>query len=369
MKISDNRKTILFYITYALLLAFALLNIKNIGSFLGKIITILMPFIVGLLLAFILNVLLNVIENKIIPKIFKKKLKKKRVIALTLAILVIVLFLGLLIFLIVPELKNAILIFANNLPEYIENMESFLNNHGVSSTKIQEISSMFNDFKEMGFAFLKSNGKELLGSTITFATSLVSWVTNIVIGLVFAIYFLAEKEKLQGQFKKIGEAYLNKKQINKINQIFTLANKICSNFISGQCLEAMIIGLLCFIGMLILGLPYAPTISVLIGFTALIPVFGAFIGTIIGAFLIFMISPVKAIIFIIFILVLQQIEGNLIYPKVVGKSVGLPGIWVMVAVTIGASTFGIMGMLISVPLCSILYSILATNVHLRLQNK
>ena len=141
-----------------------------------------------------------------------------------------------------------------------------------------------------------------------------------------------------------------------------------ANFVSGQCLEAIIIGVLCFFGMIILRLPYAGAISVLVGFTALIPVFGAFIGTILGAFLIFMINPLEAIIFVIFIIVLQQLEGNLIYPHVVGKSVGLPGIWVLVAVTVGASINGVLGMLLSVPLASIMYSILKTDVNLKIKS-
>ena len=145
--------------------------------------------------------------------------------------------------------------------------------------------------------------------------------------------------------------------------------RVFANFVSGQCLEAIIIGILCFFGMIILRLPYAGAISVLVGFTALIPVFGAFIGTIIGAFLIFMVNPLQSVIFVIFIIVLQQLEGNLIYPHVVGKSVGLPGIWVLVAVTIGASINGVLGMLLSVPLASILYSILKTDVNLKLKKK
>lgn len=158
-------------------------------------------------------------------------------------------------------------------------------------------------------------------------------------------------------------AYLPKSVIEKINNVAILSNKVFSSFVSGQCIEALIIGILCFIGMIILRLPYAGAISVLVGFTALIPVFGAFIGTIFGAFLIFMINPIQAIIFIIYIIVLQQLEGNLIYPHVVGKSVGLPGIWVLVAVSVGASINGVLGMLLSVPIVSIIYSIVKTDVN------
>ena len=189
------------------------------------------------------------------------------------------------------------------------------------------------------------------------------------IAVVFAIYLLAQKEKLLLQLNKVLNAYLPTTKVNKIRDVAKLTNRICANFVSGQCLEAVIIGVLCFIGMLILGIPYAATISVLIGVTALIPVYGAFIGTIVGAFLIFMVSPIKALIFVIFILILQQFEGNLIYPKVVGKSVGLPGIWVFVAVTIGASLAGVIGMLVSVPIASICYSIIATDVNYRTEAK
>lgn len=165
------------------------------------------------------------------------------------------------------------------------------------------------------------------------------------------------------------KAYLPSKSCNKIIDVAELSNRVFANFVSGQCLEAIIIGVLCFFGMIILRLPYAGAISVLVGFTALIPVFGAFIGTIVGAFLIFMVNPLQSVIFVIFIIVLQQLEGNLIYPHVVGKSVGLPGIWVLVAVTIGASINGVLGMLLSVPLASILYSILKTDVNLKLKKK
>ena len=217
--------------------------------------------------------------------------------------------------------------------------------------------------------YIKNNSNQVIDVTLGIASNVVTGFVNVTIGFVFAIYFLAQKEKITSQFNKVMDAYLPKKRVNKIKEIAHLSNKVFSSFVSGQCIEAIIIGVLCFIGMILLRLPYASTISVLVGFTALIPVFGAFIGTIFGAFLIFMISPLQAIIFVMFIIILQQLEGNLIYPKVVGKSVGLPGIWVLVAVTVGASINGVLGMLLSVPICSIIYSILATNVKDRLEGK
>lgn len=373
MNLEKNKKTIIEIIIFTILFIFALLNIKVIFSFCLYLVKIFMPFIIGAIMAFVLNVLLNLIENKLFKNTFEKKHKKiakyKRPISLAITIVLIVFLLSMLLFLVVPELKNSITIFANNLPEYTEKLSTTLNNIGVNEEKIGTLTSALNEAKDLGMEYLKNHKEVFVSNSISIATGIVASFTNLILGLVFAIYILAQKEKLSMQVNKVMKAYLKNTQIEKINATFTLANRVCSNFISGQCLEAFIIGLLCFVGMLILRIPYATTISVLIGFTALIPVFGAFIGTIIGAFLILMINPIKAILFVIFILVLQQFEGNLIYPKVVGKSVGLPGIWVMVAVTIGASIAGIAGMLVSVPLCSILYSILATNVNSKLKEK
>ena len=180
---------------------------------------------------------------------------------------------------------------------------------------------------------------------------------------------MAGKEKLCNQLDRVAHAYLKPDRYQRGKEIFQLTNRTFSNFVSGQVLEAIIIGTLCFIGMLIFRMPYAGPISVLVGFTALIPVFGAFIGTAIGALLILFLSPIKAFWFVIFIIVLQQFEGNVIYPRVVGKSVGLPGIWVLVAVTVGGGAFGFIGMLISVPVASLLYSLLRESVNRRNEQK
>ena len=285
------------------------------------------------------------------------------------ALILVIGFIVFLLFLIIPNLQNTIAIFADSIPVYNENLQDLLNSWGIDANIINEVVEVLKSLGDTASTYIKENSNQVLETTLGIATNVVTGFVNVTIGLVFAIYFLAQKEKLNTQVNKLMDAYLPDKIINKIKDIASLSNKIFSNFVGGQCLEAIIIGFLCFLGMLILRLPYASTISVLVGFTALIPVFGAFIGTIIGAFLIFMVSPLQALIFIIFILVLQQLEGNLIYPKVVGKSVGLPGIWVLVAVTVGASINGVLGMLLSVPIVSIIYSIVATNVKYRLEEK
>ena len=355
-------------ILYTVILIFAFIYIKDIIGILKYIFKLLMPFIIGLAIAFVLNVLINVIEKKWF-KNWQASLTTKRTVSLLLALTIVIGFIVFLLFLIIPNLQNTIAIFADNIPKYNENLQSMLNNLGIDSNIVNEIVEVLKALGDSASTYIKENSNQVLEVTLGIATNVVTGFINVTIGIVFAIYFLGQKEKLGAQVNKLLEAYVPDAKRKKIQDIASLSNKTFANFIGGQCIEAIIIGVLCFIGMFILRLPYATTISVLVGFTALIPVFGAFIGTIIGAFLIFMISPLQALIFILFIIVLQQLEGNLIYPKVVGKSVGLPGIWVLVAVTIGASINGILGMLISVPIASIIYSVIAMNVKYRLNEK
>ena len=365
---SFSLKNIKGLILYTIVILFAFIYIKDIINILGYIIKLFMPFIIGLGVAFVLNVLVNVVEKKWL-KNWKASAMTKRAVSLIVALTMVIGFFVFLLFLIIPNLQNTIAIFADNIPAYTKNLQELLNSLGIDTNIINEISEVFKSLGDSASNYIVENSNQVLETTLGIATNVVTGFINVTIGIVFAIYFLAQKEKISGQVDNLMHAYLPEKIIVKIQDIASLSNKIFSNFVGGQCIEAIIIGFLCFLGMLILRLPYASTISVLVGFTALIPVFGAFIGTIIGAFLIFMVSPLQALIFIIFILVLQQLEGNLIYPKVVGKSVGLPGIWVLVAVTIGASINGVLGMLLSVPIASIIYSTMATNIRYRLKEK
>lgn len=354
-----TRKDIIFVITYIALIIFALVNFEKILSLIGYIIKIFAPFLLGIMLAFVLNILINFVERRIFGKIKPGKVwnKIKRPLCITISLVLVILIITLIINLIIPELKNSVILFTNSLPEYKEDVVDILNKFDASSETIGKVSEYLDNFSKVITDYIKDNSKNVISVTTEVATSVIQIVSQGVISIVFAIYIIAQKENLTRQVNKLMTAYLKPKVIHKITTIASMANKTFSNFVTGQCLEALIIGVLCFIGMLIFGFPYALTVSVLIGFTALIPVFGAFIGAILGAFLIFMVSPIKAILFIVFIIVLQQIEGNLIYPKVVGKSIGLPGIWVLLSVTVGASVGGILGMLIATPLCSLLYSL------------
>jgi predicted PurR-regulated permease PerM len=376
-----NIKKILGIITFAIVLYAVMLNLKTVASVLGYVVSLLKPFIVGLCIAFILNVIMRQIEDYLKKRLEQfnntettsKFEKWIRPISLLSSIAIVVAMVWILLFLIIPEFKNTFEIVSEEFPGFMKKFQQWI---GVILASLPfEINSIaFSDlnWEKIGqwiSQFLSRGSSALFNTTIGITSSIFSAVLNFVLGLVFAIYVLLQKEKLAQQFKKLFYAYLPEDVVVEILDVAKLSNGIFSSFVTGQFLEAVIIGVLCFIGMLILRLPYALVVSALVGFTALIPVFGAFIGTIVGVFLILMVSPIKALWFVIFFLVLQQLEGNLIYPKVVGGSIGLPSIWVLVAVTLGGSAYGVLGMLLGVPLSSVLYSLLRKSVHKRLAKK
>ena len=353
---------------YYLLILFV--NFSKIIAFLGKVISIFSPFLLGIILAFVLNVLNNFIEKKIFGKIKPSKIwnKIKRPLCITLSLILVFLTIFFVMNLLIPQLKNSASLFTDTLPAYKEDIIGILNKFDVDESTVNKVGEYLDNFGKVITDYIKGNSKDVITVTTEVATSVVNIISKGIITLVFAIYMIAQKETLSRQINKVMKAYLKPKTINKINTVGTLANKTFSNFVTGQCLEALIFGSLVFVGMLIFRFPYASTIGVLLGFTALIPIFGAFIGTAVGFILIMMVSPVKAILFVVFIIVLQQIEGNLIYPRVVGKSIGLPGMWVLLSVTVGGSIGGILGMLIATPLCSLLYALFTKMVNDRLKS-
>lgn len=365
-----TRKDIIIIISYIALVIFALVNFSKIIAFLGKVISIFSPFLLGIILAFVLNVLNNFSEKKIFGKIKPSKIwnKIKRPLCITLSLILVFLTIFFVMNLLIPQLKNSASLFTDTLPAYKEDIIGILNKFDVDESTVNKVGEYLDNFGKVITDYIKGNSKDVITVTTEVATSVVNIISKGIITLVFAIYMIAQKETLSRQINKVMKAYLKPKTINKINTVGTLANKTFSNFVTGQCLEALIFGSLVFVGMLIFRFPYASTIGVLLGFTALIPIFGAFIGTAVGFILIMMVSPVKAILFVVFIIVLQQIEGNLIYPRVVGKSIGLPGMWVLLSVTVGGSIGGILGMLIATPLCSLLYALFTKMVNDRLKS-
>ena len=364
-----SRKDIILIITYIGLVIFSLVNFEKILDLLRAIISIFSPFILGIIFAFMLNVLNNFIEKRVFGGIKRGKTwnKIKRPISITLSLLTVFLIIIFVIYLIIPQLQNSVTLFINGLPEYKDEIIDLFNKFDADVNTIEVVSDYLDNFGKVITDFIKDNSEDVITVTTEVVGSVVNIVSKGVIAIVFAIYILAQKENLIRQINKFMDAYIKPKTANKIKNLANLANKTFSNFVTGQCLEALIFGSLCFVGMLIFRIPYALPIAVLLGFTALIPIFGAIIGIVLGAILIFMVSPIKAIIFILFVLIIQQFENNFIYPKVVGKSVGLPGMWVLLSVTVGGSVGGLLGLIIATPLCSVLYALVSQAVNEKLK--
>lgn len=360
-------KRILLIITFTVLLIWAIYNHKLLFKYIGELYSLISPFVIGLCIAYVVNVIMRPIERlwmKLLSKCKGKWVEKmKRPICLLLSILLVIGIILAVIFIIMPELSDSVSSLVSMVPSYVSEVESWWEALALRLDKYGVELPQFSFDTDKFIQILKDGGTAVLNTTLSATTSIVTAVINIVLALAFSIYVLAQKETLKRQSKKVLAKLMKPEKMQKLLDMLDLINRTFTNFITGQLTEAVIIGVLCFIGMSIFRMPYAPAISVLVGFTALIPVFGAFIGTAIGAFLILLVKPIQAVWFVVFIIVLQQYEGNLIYPKVVGKSVGLPGIWVLVAVTIGGNAMGVVGMLISVPLCSVLYVVARNAVN------
>ncbi len=354
-------KKILIIITYTLILYWGLTRFEVVQRIFSRTMSILTPFIIGFCIAFIINVLLRPMERQW-DKLFKKaKAQKfKRPVCLVLSAIIVLGIIFALLFMIIPEFSSTLAMFIEALPANIARTQVWvgeildsLNEHGIVLPRYEfDMDKLISNITRLASEYGHSIIDKTAGATVTIFSGLV----NIVIAFVLSIYMLSQKEALCRQLKKLLYALVPEKKADKAQKEIVFINKTFTSFVTGQLTEALIIGIMCFIGMLIFRIPYAPVVSVLVGFTSLIPIIGAFVGTAIGVFLILLTAPMKALWFVIFIIVLQQIEGNLIYPKVVGKSVGLPGIWVLTAVTIGGNLFGFLGMLLCVPVFSIIYA-------------
>ena len=328
---------------------------------LRAILSILSPILIGLILAFILNLLLNPLErlwDKLFLKESSKPIVKKlrRPICLLLSFLIVLGVIFAVCFVVIPRLGSTVVDMVNTISDYVKTLDVRYDDLRVSleqyAITLPEIDLGKNDLLTKLTDLL---AKALLNTTISFTTSVLSAVVNLLMGVVFSIYILAQKETLARQLKKLLYLTFPEQKVTPFLAFLGRVSRTFSQFITGQTIEAVILGTLVLLGMLILRLPYAPVIAVLVGVTALIPILGSWIGAIVGALLILPVSFMKAIWFVVFLIVLQQIEGNLIYPHVVGKSVGLPGIWVFFAVIVGSGLGGVAGMLLGVPVCAVIY--------------
>lgn len=338
---------------------------NSFTEFVGGLIGAAMPLLIGCVIAYILNILMSFYERHYFPKSQKKSvLKSRRPVCMLSSFITLILVIILLWKMVVPELVACVELLIAQVPGVINSVVDWLKSMNIVSedlfaglktidwgAKIQQIVSM-----------LTSGVGNVMGSAITMVTSVFSSVVTALFALIFSIYLLIGKETLGNQVNMVMKRYMKESAYSKTTYVLSVLNDCFHKYIVGQCIEAVILGALCAVGMWILGFPYAVMTGAVIAFTALIPVAGGYIGAAVGAFMILTVSPIKAILFLVYIVVLQQLEGNLIYPRVVGSSMGLPAIWVLAAVTVGGGMMGIIGMLIGVPIAAAFYRLIREDV-------
>ena len=363
-------------IVFTALLVVALWKFDVVLGVLKTIWDIIFPFVLGGAIAFLTNVPMSFLEKKIFEKVKKKNKivrKLERPISLILTIVLVVGVIALVMFGVIPQLTRTMGTLVTSINDFIPQMQSwigeFFHNNQEIMNLVDQIEFDPDQAIKWGISLLGNGAGNMMNTTMSAVGSIVSGVATFFIAFSFACYILFQKEKLHVQIRKVFFAFLPRQKADDFLKVCSLTYRTFANFLAGQCLEAVILGSMFVVTLSILKMPYALLIGILIAFTALIPIFGAFIGCAVGSFLIFMVNPQQAILFVIVFLVLQQIEGNLIYHHVVGESVGLPSIWVLAAVTIGGNLMGIVGMLVFIPLLSVLYTIFREFVYLRLKKQ
>ena len=363
-------------IVFTALLVVALWKFDVVLDVLKTIGQIIFPFILGGAIVFVINVPMSFLEKKIFENVKKENKavrKLARPVSLLLTIVLVVGVIALVMIGVIPQLTKTMGSLMINITDFIPQIKIWIRDFFHDNREIMKLVDQvqFNPDQAIrwGISLLGNGAGNMMNTTMSAVGSVVSGLATFFIAFSFACYVLFQKEKLHVQIRKVLFAFLPKQKADAFLKVCSLTYRTFANFLTGQCLEAVILGCMFVVTLSILRMPYALLIGVLIAFTALIPIFGAFIGCAVGSFLIFMVSPKQAIIFIIVFLVLQQIEGNLIYPHVVGESVGLPSIWVLAAVTIGGNLMGIVGMLVFIPLLSVVYTIFRKVVYQRLKKR
>lgn len=368
-KIKSIRGLILFSAAVILCLIYS----KEVWNLLALLVVFLKPFIIGGAIAFVINILMRKVETLLFSRANGKiAVRIKRPVSILISVIFLILIITLVFVIVLPQIVRTLGEIGMQIPIFLQNVYLWLE---VQLAAYPEILEQLSKLEAMQFdwnsiissvaGFMKNGFGSVITSTVSVASSIVSGVVNVVVAFIFAFYILSQKEKLGNQIDRVLAAYCKDSVYLHIKKVFGLLYKNFSGFISGQCLEALILGGMFVVILTIFRFPYALLIGVLVAFTALIPIVGAFIGCAVGVFLIFMEDPIKALWFLILFLVIQQIEGNLIYPHVVGNSVGLPSIWVLVAVSVGGSVMGILGMLLFIPLVSTAYVLIKEDVNRR----
>lgn len=373
---SKNIKKILLVVFLSAVIVTCVFNSEGVFLFLGKIFTYISPIIIALCIAFILNVPLNALENRIFKFMAKSKRKfiqkMRRPLCMILTYLLAFGIISVLVLVIIPDIIETVIYIVDKLPAFVVSSREWLiktfTRFGFAAEDLPLLNLDLSSFTNTVKNLLSSYSGKIVGDAVTITTSVIGGVFDTVFSLVISAYVLAQKERIGRFVKKLIDTFTSTKFASTVYHIANQAAESFSRFIGGQLTESVILGVLCYIGMLIFRFPNAPIISVLICVTSLVPVVGALVGVFIGALLILITNPVKALLFVIFIIILQQIEGNLIYPRVVGKAVGLPGIIVISAVLVGGNIGGIIGALIAVPVSATLFILLKEAIEKQHKN-
>lgn len=354
---------------YLVLIAVLILVIRyfeQITGFLKTVGSVAMPLVMGCGIAYVLNIIMSAMERHYFTKKNAPWVEKtRRPVCMAACIVAVLGIIFLLIRVVAPELINAVLLLGEGVPVYVEKGLTWAVDHSGGIPALKEwLESLAIDWPKIIQQFLGSL-TDILNSTVELVGVLTGSIVRLFMSLIFGIYLLSGKERLLDQAKRILKVFFKEKDYTRLFHVVTVAHHTFTSYIAGQCTEAVILGSLCTVGMLIFRFPYAPMVGALVGATALLPIIGAYIGAIVGAFMILTVSPGQVIPFICFLVILQQLEGNLIYPKVVGGSVGLPGMWILAAVTVGGGLWGIPGMLIGVPMTATVYKLFSEYIHTR----
>ena len=374
---SKNIKKILLIVFLSSVIVACVFRFQIVFVFLGKIFSYISPIVLALCIAFVLNVPLSAMENRIFKFMDKSKhkfvRKLRRPICMLLTYLLSFGIVLLLVLVIIPDIIDTVIYIVEKLPGFVTSAYNWLvataENFGFDAKELHLRSLDLSSFTSTAKTLLSSYSGRIVGDAFNITSSVFSGVFDLVFSLVISAYVLAQKEKILGFTKRVIDTFIPQKGAKIIYRVLHQASESFSKFIGGQLTESVILGTLCYIGMLIFRFPNAPIISVLICVTSLVPIVGALVGVAIGALLILITSPIKALLFVVFIIVLQQIEGNLIYPRVVGKAVGLPGVIVISAVLVGGNICGILGALIAVPVSAMCYALLKEAIEKANQNK
>ena len=370
-----NIKGLMLLIAFALVLAWGINNPAQVGSILRQLLGLVSPFLLGFCFAFVLNILLRPLE-RLWDRLWRKsksplRQRLRRPVCLLLSLVLLFGVVAAVFLVLIPQLRETVLSISAMVPQAVEKAEgwwqelsAFLAHFGAYLPALDlDAEKIISTATDM----IARYAGAMANKTIDITLSIFNVFFNFIMALIISFYVLGQKEQHGRNCRRAIRAIMKPEHADRFLSVVSLVDRSFTSYVTGQMTEAVILGCLCCLGMLIFRFPYAPVISVVIGFTALIPIFGAWVGAAIGAFLIVFVSPMKALWFVVFLVILQQLENNLIYPRVVGKSVGLPGIWVLAAVTIGGGAFGILGMLLGVPTCAVIYTLVKEFVARRTQ--